>query len=465
MGSQPKDGRAVNWSFPMNPTHLPPKSPTFPGFGSLFESSALPFAGRSNYPSRGGPGHKRTTSTGFLPQVQPSWLDDVIDPQDLPVKRGGHRRSSSDSVAFLDSPRSYSLKDEHIAEEDEFDARSTVSIPSGRGSLDFDRLDEEQLMSMFTDIEPFQQGHRGPNHGESSRAQSVSNAVPSSAADSWTSDRRTANATTPDNNPSTPSDSNSLSEVSNDGDKGTGKIKSEPEVQSMAEGEDHGQSSSKGELQGAGSSQLDPNLDPKRAKRILANRQSAQRSRVRKLQYISELERNVSALQTEVSTLSPQVAYLDHQRVVLNVDNNSLKQKIAALAQDKRFKDAHNEALKKEVQRLRQQLQQQHHQMQQQHLQQQHQQQIQSATPTAYEVQQQQFSKLDISSAESKHAGSSGVTASGAISAHRGTGRPMVMKGSLGSSSCMAPGINKGMDGRLMNGSGPLQSDFMVHNP
>lgn len=31
--------------------------------------------------------------------------------------------------------------------------------------------------------------------------------------------------------------------------------------------------------------------------RILANRQSAQRSRVRKLQYISELERSVTSLQ------------------------------------------------------------------------------------------------------------------------------------------------------------------------
>jgi hypothetical protein len=44
-------------------------------------------------------------------------------------------------------------------------------------------------------------------------------------------------------------------------------------------------------------------------------------------------------MQTEVSTLSPQVAYLDHQRVLLNVDNGGLKQRIAALAQDKLFKD------------------------------------------------------------------------------------------------------------------------------
>ena len=109
------------------------------------------------------------------------------------------------------------------------------------------------------------------------------------------------------------------------------------------------------------------------ATRILANRQSAQRSRVRKLQYISELERCVSSLQVfslpppsefftvknhfyefhdskqsinffwiikaEVSVLSPRVAFLDHQRLLLNVDNSALKQRIAALAQDKIFKD------------------------------------------------------------------------------------------------------------------------------
>ncbi|KAG6395563.1 hypothetical protein SASPL_141682 [Salvia splendens] len=93
--------------------------------------------------------------------------------------------------------------------------------------------------------------------------------------------------------------------------------------------------------------------DPKRIKRILANRQSAQRSRVRKLQYISELERSVTTLQTEVSALSPRVAFLDHQRLLLNVDNSTIKQRIAALAQDKIFKDAHQEALKKEIERLR----------------------------------------------------------------------------------------------------------------
>ncbi|CAK9315536.1 unnamed protein product [Citrullus colocynthis] len=96
----------------------------------------------------------------------------------------------------------------------------------------------------------------------------------------------------------------------------------------------------------------DPVTDPKRVKIILANRQSARRSRVRKLQYISELERSVTTLQAEVSMLSPRVAFLDQQRLLLNVDNSALKQRIDTLYQDKIFKDGDEEALKKEIERL-----------------------------------------------------------------------------------------------------------------
>lgn len=44
----------------------------------------------------------------------------------------------------------------------------------------------------------------------------------------------------------------------------------------------------------------------------------------------------------EISVLSPRVAFLDHQRLVLNVDNSVLRQRIAALSQDKIFKDGNN---------------------------------------------------------------------------------------------------------------------------
>jgi hypothetical protein len=48
---------------------------------------------------------------------------------------------------------------------------------------------------------------------------------------------------------------------------------------------------------------------------------------------------NGVSLQNEVSVLSPRVAFLDQQRTILTVGNSHLKQRIAALAQDKIFKD------------------------------------------------------------------------------------------------------------------------------
>ncbi|KAH9625719.1 hypothetical protein KSS87_007915 [Heliosperma pusillum] len=198
------------------------------------------------------------------------WADEFLD--FTSTRRGTHRRSMSDSIAFLESP---------LLEE----CRNSLHASAGAGTVagGFDRLDDEVLMSIVD------------------------------------SDHNAMNVNSSENNVN------------------------------------HYDADS-------------TNFDPKRVKRILANRQSAQRSRVRKLQYISELERSVTSLQTEVSTLSPRVAYLDHQRLILNVDNSAIKQRIAALAQDKIFKDAHQEALKKEIDRLRQVY---HHQQQQQ---QQHQQ-------------------------------------------------------------------------------------------
>ena len=45
-------------------------------------------------------------------------------------------------------------------------------------------------------------------------------------------------------------------------------------------------------------------------KRVLANRQSAQRSRIRKLQHISDLEDTLQSLQDDVFNLEPQLSKL-----------------------------------------------------------------------------------------------------------------------------------------------------------
>ncbi|KAD7117287.1 hypothetical protein E3N88_04555 [Mikania micrantha] len=223
--------------------------------------------------------HQKPPSTDHLPppstttQMDPSWVDEFLDFSS--TKRGTHRRSVSDSAAFLDIP----LMANESCRKSSAPGSGTAG-GSGGVTTEFDRFDEEQFMSMFIDDET----GTGP-------AVSCSN-------------------------PSSPSDHNSLNEQQQQIEEEESSWKSEG--------------------------------------RILANRQSAQRSRVRKLQYISELERSVNSLQAEVSVLSPRVAYLDHQRLVLNVDNSVLKQRIAALSQDKIFKDAHQEALKGEIERLKQ---------------------------------------------------------------------------------------------------------------
>ncbi|KAK3426215.1 hypothetical protein EUGRSUZ_F02715 [Eucalyptus grandis] len=94
-------------------------------------------------------------------------------------------------------------------------------------------------------------------------------------------------------------------------------------------------------------------IDPKRAKRILANRQSAARSKERKIRYTNELERKVQTLQTEATTLSAQVTLLQRDTTGLTAENKELKLRLQAMEQQAQLRDALNEALKEEVQRLK----------------------------------------------------------------------------------------------------------------
>ncbi|KAJ4976293.1 hypothetical protein NE237_001399 [Protea cynaroides] len=266
---------------------LPPKIPNLTPNWPKFPHQGIPSMG-SLMPTTTTPTQQQQQPSD---QQQPSWVDEFLDFSS--VKRGTHRRSASDSIAFLEAP---------LVEECR---NSSASLRPNNN--EFDRLDDEQFMSLFSD-------------------EISGNVLP----------------TVSSSNPSTPSDHNSINDEKPT--RSDQHLKNESaEVQSTCE-PDLPPTSANG----------DSIIDPRRVKRILANRQSAQRSRVRKLQYISELERSVSSLQTEVSTLSPRVAFLDHHRLVLNVDNSTLKQRIAALAQDKIFKDAHQEALRKEIERLRQ---------------------------------------------------------------------------------------------------------------
>nr|XP_009591120.1 probable transcription factor PosF21 [Nicotiana tomentosiformis] len=87
--------------------------------------------------------------------------------------------------------------------------------------------------------------------------------------------------------------------------------------------------------------------------RIWANRQSAARSKERKMRYITELERKVQTLQTETTTLSAQLTLLQRDTNGLTAENSELKLRLQTMEQQVHLQDALNDALKEEIQHLK----------------------------------------------------------------------------------------------------------------
>lgn len=85
----------------------------------------------------------------------------------------------------------------------------------------------------------------------------------------------------------------------------------------------------------------------------MTKRQFGQRSRVRKLQYIAELERTVEYFQTLQADLGARVALLLQQHVSLSMENSKLKQKIARVQKEKLIMEGQYQYLKKEAERLK----------------------------------------------------------------------------------------------------------------
>ncbi|KAL0340669.1 UNVERIFIED_CONTAM: Basic leucine zipper 6 [Sesamum radiatum] len=85
----------------------------------------------------------------------------------------------------------------------------------------------------------------------------------------------------------------------------------------------------------------------------LAKRHPAQRSRVRKLQYIAELEKTVHILQNLGSELAVRVSSMLQQHAALSVENNTLKQQLLRMQHKKFIVDDEYRSLKNEVQRLK----------------------------------------------------------------------------------------------------------------
>lgn len=198
---------------------LPPKVPTMTQNWPSFPHQKLPSI--ANFMPSTTTTTSSSISTSPAPQQPPCWIDEFLD--FTSTRSGNHRRSVSDSIAFHESP---------LVEECSNSGTTTPTTNNlMHGSNGFDRLDDDQLMSMFSD--------------------DMSVTVPPTLSSS---------------NPSTPSDQNSNNDekpmlVDHHSQQ---QPKSEPgEVESSCEPEDsHVPPSSS-----AGLSTGDPIIDPKRVKR------------------------------------------------------------------------------------------------------------------------------------------------------------------------------------------------------
>lgn len=225
------------------PPYLPPKIP-FPTVSPSF-ADFTPKGFASPKEANNNSHHQRTSSESVLLEESPSWLDDLLNEPDTPVRKGGHRRSSSDSFPYIDVSNSSTTG---------YKNKNLNSVPSW-GSQDFERYKDVQC-SFF----PEATNSKLQNWGVSSSVSQGASGVSSTALQKQ----------------------KSVDSVVND-------LKSISELRDSSSAKAYGSDS---DTKSSNAKAYASDSDTKRAKQ-----QFAQRSRVRKLQYIAELERNVQALQ------------------------------------------------------------------------------------------------------------------------------------------------------------------------
>lgn len=296
---------------------LPPKSP-FPSISPSYSDYAPSPAIGSKVIARpregGNTHHQRTSSEGFLIEEQPSWLDDLLNEPETPVRRG-HRRSSSDSFAYMDATNVSNI--DHTA-QDELKFRNLISATSW-GSQDFEHYKDARNVSFY--VEPNSFGRQ-----KNRTSMTYSSGLPST---------RDSNVLQSSGSSCIPHETDGVSSTAT-------------EKQDLVESSLHDPKASSERRDCSHAKPSASETDTKRAKQ-----QFAQRSRVRKLQYIAELERNVQALKAEGSEVSAELDFLNQQNLILSMENKALKQRLESLAQEQLIKYLEQEVLEREIGRLR----------------------------------------------------------------------------------------------------------------
>ncbi|KAL9269454.1 hypothetical protein AKJ16_DCAP20730 [Drosera capensis] len=278
---------------------LPPKSPfrtmspPYADYGpnSLIGSKAI------SKPKLGSAGHQRTSSESFLLEEQPSWLDELLNEPETPVRRG-HRRSSSDSFAYLDAANLSNIEYVPVSQRD--NKLNPMVQNSLWGNQNFDYYNDLQQGSYFSDLSS---GRRSKNIAWEAPISSVNHLS------------------------NLPLRDNSIL-------RNARSSAGQREADQVLEKQDHDDSclhdprSSAEKKDSSIANSSSSEYDTRRAKQ-----QFAQRSRVRKLQYIAELERNV-----EGSEVAAELEFLNQQSLILSMENKALKQRLETMAQEQLIK-------------------------------------------------------------------------------------------------------------------------------
>lgn len=315
---------------------LPPKSP-YPSVpsgytdyipGNVVGSKAVQKPRESNAH------HQRTSSESFLVEEQPSWLDDLLNEPDTPVRKGGHRRSSSDSFAYLDAANN-AMTD--YAAQEEYRYKNMVSGPSwGSQEFDYYKRRDARVASFYNDSTMVKQNRAWDPHS-SLNSRIHPGGLPLAGENIHSSGIPSVGQNTVHHLGSGSACSHRDAEVPLAARERLDSDESVPQAAKASEKMDtpNGKPSAS-------------DTDTKRAKQ-----QFAQRSRVRKLQYIAELERNVQALSAEGSEVSAELEFLNQQSLILSMENKALKQRLESLAQEQAIKYLEQEVLEREIARLR----------------------------------------------------------------------------------------------------------------
>ncbi|CAN8244843.1 unnamed protein product [Cochlearia groenlandica] len=308
---------------------LPPKIP-FPNVSAPY-SEYVPIASRHNQKlSDEKPHHQRTSSESQLVEEPPFWLDDLLNEPESPVRKCGHRRSSSDSYAYLDAANAKNIS---LTLQNDFSYRN-IGSSTQRGIQELDwNINPQNVGAFYSD-----------SNFLSHTNQQRDCLVASGARPSWL-----------------PFTRESL------GGKHMGSSYMSQEAKVIPETKNYGKTVShdpkKYSSEEAKSNPQAVTYEADNTRR--AKQQFAQRSRVRKLQYISELEKNVQALQAEGSKVSAELVFVNQRNLILSMENKALKQRLESVAQEKLIKQLEQEVLEKEIGRLRALYQQQQKQTQQ----------------------------------------------------------------------------------------------------